>query len=65
MAIRPRLLIGRVMHRRLRPVLHAFTYPVFFVQLPVADLSAGNGAIFSLDRNNLLSFHQKDHGPRD
>ena len=53
------------MHRRLRPVLNAFTYPVFFVQLPVADLAAGNGPIFSVDRSNLLSFHQKDHGPRD
>ena len=65
MPARPRLLIGQVMHRRLRPVVNAFTYPVFFVQLPVADLAAGNGRIFSVDRNNLLSFHQKDHGPRD
>ena len=65
MAISPRLVIGQVMHRRLRPVLNAFTYPVFFIQLPVADLAAGNGPIFSVDRSNLLSFHQKDHGPRD
>ena len=61
----PRLLIGQVMHRRLRPVVNAFTYPVFFIQLPVADLAAANGPLFSVDRNNLLSFHQKDHGPRD
>ena len=53
------------MHRRLRPVLNAFTYPVFFIQLPVADLAAGNGPIFSVDHSNLLSFHQKDYGPRD
>ena len=65
MPARPRLLIGQVMHRRLRPVVNAFTYPVFFVQLPVADLTAGNGPFFSVDRNNLLSFHHKDHGPRD
>jgi DUF1365 family protein len=65
MPARPRLLIGQVMHRRLRPGVNAFTYPVFFVQLPVADLAAGNGPFFSVDRNNLLSFHQKDHGPRD
>ena len=65
MPARPRLLIGQVMHRRLRPVVNTFTYPVFFIQLPVADLAAGNGPIFSVDRNNLLSFHQKDHGPRD
>ncbi|MEF8753156.1 MAG: DUF1365 domain-containing protein [Accumulibacter sp.] len=65
MTARPRLLIGQVMHRRLRPVVNAFTYPVFFVQLPVADLAAASGPLFSVDRFNLLSFHQRDHGPRD
>jgi DUF1365 family protein len=65
MAARPRLLIGQVMHRRLRPVGNAFTYPVFYVQLPVAGLAAARCAIFSVDRSNILSFQQKDHGPRD
>jgi hypothetical protein len=41
MAISPRLVIGQVMHRRLRPVVNAFTYPVFFVQLPVARPGSG------------------------
>ena len=61
----PRLLIGQVMHRRLRPVVNAFSYPVFYLQLPLARLAAANCAIFSVDRGNLLSFQQKDHGPRD
>ena len=61
----PRLLIGRVMHRRQRPVANDFSCPDFFVQLPLADLAAASGPLFSVDRNNLLSFHQKDHGPRD
>ncbi len=61
----PTLLIGHVMHRRLRPVVHAFAYPVFFVQLPLHNLKAANCPIFSVDRPNLLSFQQKDHGPRD
>lgn len=65
MASRPTLLIGHVMHRRLRPVVNAFAYPVFFVQLPLRNLKAANGPIFSVDRSNLLSFQQKDHGPRD
>ena len=65
MATLPKLLIGQVMHRRLRPAKNAFVYPVFYVQMPLADLSAGKSPIFSVDRNNLLSFHQKDHGPRD
>ncbi|MDP3439133.1 MAG: DUF1365 domain-containing protein [Azonexus sp.] len=65
MTLAPTLLIGHVMHRRLRPAVNAFVYPVFFVQLPLRNLSAGNCPIFSVDRSNLLSFQQKDHGPRD
>lgn len=62
---RPRLLIGQVMHRRLRPVANAFVYPVFYVQLPLRDLAAANCGIFSVNRPNLLSFYEADHGPRD
>lgn len=61
----PRLLLGHVMHRRLRPVAHAFVYPVFHVQLPLRDLAAAECALFSVGRRNLLSFHSRDHGPRD
>jgi len=61
----PRLFLGHVMHRRLRPAVHAFVYPVFYIQLPVRDLAAGNCRIFSVDRGNLLSFHTRDHGARD
>ena len=62
---RPELFVGQVMHRRLRPVAHAFRYPVFFVRLPLRRLDAARNAIFSVDRANLLALHQRDHGPRD
>jgi len=65
MPAQPRLFIGHVMHRRLRPKVNAFVYPVFYVQLPLAHLEAARRPIFSIDRFNLLSFHRKDHGPRD
>jgi hypothetical protein len=61
----PQLLVGNVMHKRLRPVENGFVYPVFYVQMPLRDLAAGNVGIFSVDRANLLSLRQKDHGPRD
>ncbi len=61
----PQLCLGHVMHRRLRPAVNAFVYPVFYVQLPVRNLAAAECAIFSVDRRNLLSFYSKDHGPRD
>ena len=65
MDTRPQLFIGHVMHRRLRPAINAFVYPVFFIRLPLRDLASGNCPVFAVDRNSLLSFHQKDHGPRD
>ena len=65
MSVAPLLFLGHVMHRRLRPVVNAFVYPVFYVQLPLRHLAAANCSIFSVERANLLSFRQKDHGPRD
>jgi len=65
MLARPRFFLGQVMHRRLRPAVNAFVYPVFYIQLPLRQLAAANCAIFSVDRGNLLSFRQKDHGPCD
>lgn len=65
MGMPAQLMVGQVMHRRLRPVINSFTYPVFYVQLPLRELNATGGAFFSIDHFNLLSFYQKDHGPRD
>lgn len=65
MNAQPKLCLGHVMHRRLRPAVNAFVYPVFYVQLPVRDVDSAACAVFSIDRRNLLSFHNADHGPRD
>lgn len=61
----PSLHVGHVMHRRLRPAVHAFVYPVFYVRLPLSQLGSLGNAVFSVDRFNLLSLRQRDHGPRD
>ena len=53
---------GRVMHARLHPVPHRFDYPVYFVRLPMHDLADIEARWFSLNRFNLLSFHEADHG---
>ncbi|MGE5469867.1 MAG: DUF1365 domain-containing protein [Bacteroidota bacterium] len=61
----PQLFLGHVMHRRLRPAVNAFVYPVFYVRLPVRDLAAARCGIFSIDHWNLLSLRSADHGARD
>lgn len=60
-----RLFMGQVMHRRLRPVVNRFVYPVCFCLLPLSALEASANRLFSLNRFNLLSFHYADHGARD
>jgi len=55
------------MHRRLEPVRHRFRYRVFsmLVEIDGVDALARGLRLLSHNRFNLLSFHDRDHGPRD
>jgi hypothetical protein len=55
------------MHRRVFPVRYRFTYRVFSVLLDIdrLDVIARQSPLFSYNRFNLISFHDRDHGPRD
>lgn len=66
-ALRSCLYRGRVMHHRLRPVRHRFTYRVFSLYLDLDELPALDRRLrlFSVERRNLVSFRNADHGPRD
>jgi uncharacterized protein len=63
-ALRPAIVEGEVMHRRTRPTEHAFTYPAFCLRLPLSQLSALPEAGIACNRRGLVSFHERDHGPR-
>lgn len=56
---------GTVMHARLNPFGHRFTYKVFslLVDLDRLDEADGAAALFSVNRANLVSFHEADHLP--
>jgi len=60
--IAARICFGRVMHLRLHPATHRFSYPVYFLRLPMHALHSVRARAFSVNRFNLLSFHQADHG---
>jgi DUF1365 family protein len=53
------------MHRRLRPVAHRFSYPVFYLRIPLSQWNALPRAFLSIDRWNLFSILRRDFGPRD
>ena len=59
-----RALLGRgsVRHARLRPRQHAFSYPTYFLMLPMRRLRAEPDAALPRNRRAIVSFHDRDHG---
>ncbi len=57
------LYAGRVIHRRLAPCGYLFSYRVFSALLDLDDLAAMDRLrLFSVNRFNLFSFFETDHG---
>lgn len=54
---------GGVMHRRFRPKAHQLNYRVFWLLLDLAEIDRLDQRLrlFSRNRFNLLSFHDRDH----
>jgi len=61
------LYFGKVMHARLKPRLHRFSYNIFSIVIDIGRLEeAGKtNRFFSVNKGNLVSFHEIDHGKRD
>lgn len=53
---------GTVVHTRLVPWRHHFRYPVFFLCFPLSRKQELANTLFGVDRGNLFSFHEADHG---
>ena len=58
---------GNVIHRRFKPKEHYFKYKVFSLLIDLEELNIIKSKIkiFSYNKFNILSFFDKDHGPRD
>jgi DUF1365 family protein len=70
------LLFGKVRHQRLKPAANSFSYGVYMLRLPLRRLSASSVSNhragpedvgirargFSINRPNLLSYFDADHG---
>ncbi|MGY6709107.1 MAG: DUF1365 domain-containing protein [Rhizobiaceae bacterium] len=54
---------GEVMHARLKPFVHRFTYKVFSLLIDLDRLEEADraSALFRVNRAGLLSFHEADH----
>jgi len=63
-ANQPLIGFGQVRHSRLRPQIHAFAYPTYFLMLPLRSMSSRNTLPSGLhiNRPGLLSYFDADHG---
>jgi len=61
------LYVGRVMHQRLRPRRHRLAYRIFALLVDLDELPAlaRRLRLFSLNRFNLFSLHERDYGAGD
>src|SRR6195952_400538 len=61
------LYVGDVMHARLKPMGHRFSYRVMSLLIDLDQLDAADrqSSLFGVNRAALYSFHEKDHGARD
>jgi DUF1365 family protein len=69
MTLHSRICRGSVIHERLRPTPHAFTYPATFFAFDLSELSAlsKHAWLFGYNENRLISIHDKHylHGHKD
>ncbi len=58
---------GSVIHKRFKPKEHFFKYKVFSLFIDLSELNKLDESLkfFSLNKFNLISFYEKDHGERD
>lgn len=56
---------ANVVHKRLSPRENSFNYEVFYLCFDIAKLDEMSSKLFSVNRFNLFSFYEKDHGLKD
>ena len=58
---------GTVKHQRFKPIEHSLNYETFSILLDLDEIEnlAKNISIFSLNKFNIFSFYNRDHGARD
>tara|TARA_Y100000591_G_scaffold333363_1_gene376517 strand:+ start:13348 stop:14124 length:777 start_codon:yes stop_codon:yes gene_type:complete len=62
--IKNNILVGKVVHKRISPIRHKLAYRVFALMLNCDEFQDLNKktSLFSYNRFNLFSIHDKDHG---
>ena len=56
---------ARIYHERLLPKINKFKYSGFYIKISIENIHDLESKFFSLNKFNLFSFYEKDHGYRD
>ncbi len=56
---------AKIYHKRFHPKVNEFTYGGFFIRFQLDKMNSMSSRFFSINRFNLFSFYEKDHGERD
>ena len=59
------LCLANIWHKRLSPSINEFSYRFFYLCFDIAKIHKLQSKFLSLNRFNLFSFYNKDHGKRD
>lgn len=59
------LVYAKVMHKRFLPAINIFCYKVFYMLLPVKNLSVIKNRFFSCNKFNIFSFFYRDYGNKN
>jgi hypothetical protein len=59
------LIYANVMHVRTMPKINKFFYKVFYICFDISKINKLSCKFFSVNRFNIFSFYEKDHGKRD
>jgi DUF1365 family protein len=63
--LQPAVCFGAVMHERHVEAHNRFVYPTAFLRLPLSRLPALRAPLLGIDRANVFSVRNRDHGARD
>ncbi len=64
-ALQPAVCFGAVMHERHVQAHNRFIYPTAFLRLPLSRLATLRAPLLGIERGNVFSFRNRDHGARD
>ncbi len=64
-ALQPAVCFGAVMHERQVQAHNRFVYPSVFLRLPLERLETLRVPLLGIERANVFSFRNRDHGARD